>query len=1169
MKDIFLAFLNVSIEASFIIGAFAVLRFLLKKCPAYIRCIIWAVVALRLIVPVSIESALSLMPGKIDFEEHNESVYIPDTNYPDIGYTENTGKPSVSVPDYTPPTEIVTPESTAPIVPDIDPTVPDTPIDTEITAPVTDGKAPYSTASVLFLVWLTGGLLMLCYIGCNFISTYFKIRNAAVYKDRIHITTLKTPFVFGIIKPRIYLPAGLDDKESALIIAHENAHIKRGDHISKIIAFLVLAVHWFNPFVWLAYALFCRDVEIACDEKIIKDMSHSERQAYSLALLNCTAGKKGAAYSLLAFGEVGTKERIKKVMNYKKPTVMAICIALVACLVLVSCFATRPEKSNGTDVSEDISADASTDASEDDHESSNEENTSNYARGCDYEVYRDGILIQNGPYYLNNYDDTGLVKLTDGIYDDTIFADGYGDTAKNAFYNDVYSLTIVVDLGEVHEEVGIVALKNVYLPKLDGREFEELDVLVYVSDDKVNYSYTSSYRSSFLIHETTKFVRKDNYFAFVTPQNCRYVKLTIRCDQRTFGLSELEVYPQEIPEIANIMWDVTNDRTLTIKGEGEMFIDIDEAPWKPFSSVVTKIVIEEGVTSIESYAFSQFNLVTEVIVPRTVKQIDAGAFYECSSLKSISLPDSITTIESSTFKNCLSLSSVKLPKGLINIKGEAFFNCEKLMEFELPETVAFIGDSAFYGCSQLKITALPQSLKSVGSSSFPENCFGEKLFIPKNLINIGDGAFGKQKHYEVDGENVAFASENGVLFNKDKSTLISYPVLKEAYRYTIPDGVVTISSYAFAQAGKLKQVSLSKSVETIENCAFQICSALEKVSLPETVKTIGKYAFSDCDALVKVDLPTKLTNISEGLFSHCNNLTEIFIPKDVTAIGDHAFSMCNNVVITTLPDSIEVIGNSAFEQCTKLKALLPKNLKSIGSQAFWFCDFDSIIIPEGVTDIGDCAFEMCRNAITVYLPSSLKKIYLGAFSGCTKLTQVSYGGTLDQWKAIRIDTFVDEWSNIDNIISAKVRCTDGTGGFMQIYSFEESGVFDKAGYSTYDGTIQGIVDALIRSSLPMYKFNTDIKVNSFRIENTAEADVQIAYIDLSDEFSTGFFEFPLRRNSLLSTLANTILATHAELDYNDMVQISVNGEIISDTNGTTLFKDYTHYVHPNPGLPEI
>jgi len=1168
MKDIFLAFLNVSVEASFIIGAFALLRLLLKKCPAYVRCIIWAVVALRLVVPISIESTFSLMPENISLDkQENESVYVPLK--PNVGSAEKN-EPNVDVaPDHTPPAQA--PDNvvnTTPSVPVVTPSAPVTPSEEE-NAAVTESSNSIGTMSWLIATWLTGAFLILGYVGFNLTSTYLKIRNAAVYKDRIHLTALKTPFVFGFVKPRIYLPSRLSNKELDLIIAHEKAHIKRGDHVSKLFAFLVLAIHWFNPFVWLGYVLFCRDVEIACDEKVIKNMSHMERQAYSMALLNCTTGRFGAAYSLLAFGELGTKERVKKVMNYKKPTIMAVCIALAACLVLVSCFATRPEKGGSTDASEEISADTSTDVSEDNNESSDEENTSNYAKGCDYEVYNDGIFIQNGPKYLNGYDDTGLVKLTDGVSDYNIFAEGYGDTEKNAFYNNVFDITIVVDLGAVHEDVGIVALKNVYLPKLAGREFEELDVLVYVSDDKVNYSYASTHHSSFLIHETTKFVRKDSYFTFVTPESCRYVKLAIRCDQRTFGLSELEVYPQEIPEIANLEWDVTNDRTLTIKGEGEMFIDIDEAPWKPFSSVVTKIVIEEGVTSIESYAFSQFNLVTEVVIPHTVKQINAGAFYDCYALKSISLPDSITTIESSTFKNCLSLSSVKLPKGLINIKGEAFLNCEKLMEFELPETVAFIGDSAFYGCAQLKIKALPQSLQSVGHAPFPLNCFGDKLFIPKNLINMGNEAFGKQKYYEVDGANVAFSSENGVLFSKDKTTLISYPVLNEAYRYTIPDGVVTISSSAFAQAGKLKQITFPKGIETIEDYAFYVCSALEKVSLPETVKTIGRYAFSDCDALVKVDLPTKLSHISEGLFSRCNSLTEISIPQGVTAIGDHAFSMCNNVVITSLPDSIEVIGSSAFAECSKLKALLPKNLKSIGSQAFRFCGFDSIVIPEGVTDIGDCAFEICRNAITVYLPSSLEKMYLGAFSGCNKLTQVSYGGTLDQWKAIHIDPFVDEWSNIDNILSSKVRCTDGTGGFMQIYSFEGDGVFDETGYSTYDGTVQGIVDALTRSSLPMYKFNSGIKVNSFRIENTAEANVQIAYIDLSDEFSSGFSGFPLQRNSLLPTLANTILATHAELDYNDMVQISVNGEIISDTNGNTLFKNFTYYAHPNLGLPEI
>lgn len=310
MDAVFLKVLNMSISASWLILAVMLIRVLLKKSPKWINCVLWALVAVRLLCPVSFESSLSLVPNAEPVpqeifmmeppENHESAVFDPveNSNLPNI--------PAVSV---------------------------DASIET------IQWKAVFATFG-----WMFGMAAMLVYAAISYIQVKRKVKASLYLKDRIWICDdIQTPFILGVFKPRIYIPSGTEEAQLPHIIAHENAHLKRRDHWWKPLGFLVLAIHWFNPLVWVAYILLCRDIELACDEKVIRDLNQSESIAYSEALLSCSVNRRMVMVCPLAFGEVGVKERVKRVLNYKKPAFWIIVVAVIASVALAVCFLTNPK----------------------------------------------------------------------------------------------------------------------------------------------------------------------------------------------------------------------------------------------------------------------------------------------------------------------------------------------------------------------------------------------------------------------------------------------------------------------------------------------------------------------------------------------------------------------------------------------------------------------------------------------------------------------------------------------------------------------------------------------------------------------------------------------------------------------------------------------------------
>lgn len=316
MDDVFLKLVNLSISASWLILAVLVLRVVLKKAPKWVMPLLWGVVALRLVCLFSIESALSLIPSA----ETIPSEIVTETREP-VLYEQAT-------------LDIVT-----------NPTLPSA---AEVPVGVSRQQAQVDF-NIYSVLWLAGMAALLVHALVSAGKLKRKLATAILLRDNIYESEfVDSPFVFGAVKPNIYLPMHMDEGTAAYVIAHERAHLARRDHWWKVLGYLVLALHWFNPLVWVAYILFCRDIELACDEKVVKGLDGAARADYSQALLSCAAPKRAVAACPLAFGEGNIKMRVKSALHYKKPAFWVAAAAVLAVVIVAVCFLTNPRSERGS-----------------------------------------------------------------------------------------------------------------------------------------------------------------------------------------------------------------------------------------------------------------------------------------------------------------------------------------------------------------------------------------------------------------------------------------------------------------------------------------------------------------------------------------------------------------------------------------------------------------------------------------------------------------------------------------------------------------------------------------------------------------------------------------------------------------------------------------------------
>jgi hypothetical protein len=437
-----------------------------------------------------------------------------------------------------------------------------------------------------------------------------------------------------------------------------------------------------------------------------------------------------------------------------------------------------------------------------------------------------------------------------------------------------------------------------------------------------------------------------------------------------------------------LTWQLTGtvpNMTLTISGEGAMpdYESSTFVPWYPYIESINTVVVENGVTTIGRISFFNCSNITSITIPNSVTTIGYGAFWGCSALTAIAIPNSVTTIGDVAFGSCSGLTAITIPNSVTTIGDVAFDSCSGLTAITIPNSVTTIGDNAFNNYSGL------------------------------TSINVESG-------------NNNYSSENGVLFNKNKDTLICYPGGKTG-AYAIPNSVITIGDRAFLNCSGLTSIIIPNSVITVGDSAFDNCSGLTSINvesgnnnyssedgilfdkaktrlirypngktdvtytIPNGVKNVGRFAFESCTILTSITIPNSVITIEGAAFAYCTTWASLTIPNSVKTIGPDAFRRCDNLTSIIIPNSVDSIGPHAFHACKSLNSItMPNGITTIEDGVFYNCSaLISITIPSGITTIGSQAFGYCTALASVTIPSSVTTIGNGAFGYCTALASVT------------------------------------------------------------------------------------------------------------------------------------------------------------------------------------
>lgn len=688
MEDLFFAFLRAGFWGSVIIVLVLLLRLCLCKAPRQLICILWLLAAVRLVLPFSIESRLSLQPEVPEFSDTViQQPVLPPVDRP------------------------VTPPVTPPVS---QPEQNDTPMPEPPKTVTLRQALPY--------IWVAGAGALAVYALVSYLLLKRRLRTAVKEADCWITDRVKGAFVMGYIRPRIYLPVTVEPQDRPFIVSHEQAHIARGDHWWKLLGFVCLCLHWYNPLVWVSFVLFGRDTEVACDERVVWGMELEARKAYSMALLNCGRQLSGLTAVTLCFGKESLKQRIKNVLSYRKPgfwiTAVAGMLAMaIAIFFLTSPKVRTPDPTDPTDGTTAPTTQAPTDST-----------TLPPTTGAPTTAPTDPTTVPptTAPVETvppttappETVPPTTAPPVTEPPVTEppvteppvteppvteppVVYSGTCGENVQWTLTGGILTISGSGDITsspwlEYREEIFELIIREGVTVIPDGA-FADCANLCYVTVEP-GLAYVGT--GAFTGYEYLLMYWHGSAPEFAPNwKSSNYAFIYYPMGDETWPEARKHNY---VPEISytpvsyalsgfcgdNLAYHI-DGTVMTICGTGDMdsYSAREMPPWVAYDHFITKLIIEDGVTSIGANAFSQFDSITELVIPDSVTVIRSMGFKDCTNLRTVSLSKNLTHIWDFVFDSCVSLTELHVPKSVTVINADAFGGSAGL------KTIWFYGDA--------------------------------------------------------------------------------------------------------------------------------------------------------------------------------------------------------------------------------------------------------------------------------------------------------------------------------------------------------------------------------------------------------------------------------------------------------------------------------------------